>query len=142
MKNKTRKKLSLVLAAVLSALLLAGAEPPSLAAAGGAAAPDNVAICKNESQITLNGKKLTCYAKTDVISGYTAYVEAKLEENDGSGWSTAATWTDKGGLSATVDETHTAQKGCTYRLSVTHKAYNSAGKCVETIKSVTDEVTY
>ena len=95
--------------------------------------PQNIAITRCENKFTLQSStKVSCYGSTDVYDGYTAGVIVELQQNTGN-WGTIKTWSSDRAYCATVDEYYTITKGYSYRLKLTHKAYNSSGKLVESI---------
>lgn len=96
--------------------------------------PRNIAInnCLNSLSMDTPGV-LTCAGATTVKPGYTARVIVELQYFDDGDWTTDATWSDNGGMSASVEEDYTATKGNTYRLRLSHLAYNASGNLVEMI---------
>ena len=92
----------------------------------------------NDLSVSSSGV-LSIEASTSVYAPNTAGVKVELQRNG----STFKTWTDRGGISASVSETYSVASGSnTYRLRVTYTAYNSSGTAVETLVSYSDEVTY
>lgn len=104
--------------------------------------PMNIAITATDNSLTLGSYgKMTCFGSTDVQSGYKAGVIVELQQNNG-GWTTIATWEKKGGYSATVEEDRYVDKGYSYRLKLTHKAYTSADVQVESFPKYSNVVDY
>lgn len=102
--------------------------------------PSNIAITAMNNSLSLGSvDKLSCYGKTSVQSGYTAEVVVELQQKDG-GWNTIKTWSNSGSPFAIVDEDRYVSKGYSYRLKLTHKAYNSRGTQVESITKYSETV--
>lgn len=104
--------------------------------------PMNVAITLTSNNLELGSAgKLTCEGRTDVQSGYTAGVTMELQQYD-AGWRTIKTWSNSTLRSVALEETHYVSSGHSYRLKLTHTAYNSSGTLVETITKYSDVVYY
>lgn len=102
-------------------------------------APNNIAIDDVTNSLSLiSSRKLNCYGKTKVSSGYIANVVVELQQKNG-GWTTIKTWNASNTSSASVDEDYSVAGGYYYRLKLTHRAYNANG-VVETITKYSNEV--
>jgi len=64
---------------------------------------------------------------------YDFLLTLRLQEDDGSGWSTRETWTTEGNLSGGIEDYCTLYPDCSYRAKVTVEVYNSLGRVVETV---------
>ncbi len=133
--KKSTKKLT---ACLLTSILCAGGAfscPVTAKAAMGTEVitPQNIAVASARSSLTKNSStSVTCYGYTNVLSGYTAGVYVELQQDNG-GWSTIASWSSRGGSTASVTKSKTVASGYNYRVKVTHSAYNSSGALIETI---------
>lgn len=104
--------------------------------------PQNIAITLTRCNLTLGtGGRVSCYGSTQVQSGYKAGVIVELQQNTGT-WGTIKTWNEERQNTATVNEDYTVSKGYSYRLKLTHKAYDSSGKLVESIPKYSNIVNY
>ncbi len=144
-KNYVKRITSLIVATVgcasmsITALNTFAATPVSNASI---VAPANIIITSTENDFVLkSGGIFECYGETNVPVGYTAYVSVALQQK-GSSWSSIKTWSDKGGSNAFVDEKYAVAKGYSYRLKLTHKAYDSSGNLIETITKYSDVINY
>ncbi|MBQ7900947.1 MAG: hypothetical protein IJ365_03150 [Clostridia bacterium] len=98
----------------------------------------HIAQHQNNLSVSTSGV-LSCYGKTNVYYPYVAGVTVELQKNG----STIKTWSNnRDTISAVVDETYSAVSGNTYRLRLTHTAYDSDGNLLETVVTYSDEVTY
>lgn len=137
MKNKISKKL-ISTAAVLSMSLSAGAAYPVVCSAAmpdteGIVSPMASVITLTKNTLSLgSGGKLTIRGTTDTKPGYTAEVIVELQQK-GSKWTTIEDWTATGGDSAGVDVNYYVESGYSYRLKLTHVAYDSDGKIVQAL---------
>lgn len=121
-----------------------GALPVSAAlpSTGDIISPNYIVINATENDFVLKSLGyFECYGATDVPSGYTAYVKVELQQNDG-GWSTIKTWSDKDYISAFVDENYAVMSGYSYRLKLTHKAYDSNDNLIETVTKYSEVIYY
>lgn len=105
--------------------------------------PQNIAIVATDNSLTLGALgKLTSFGSTDVQYGYEAEVIVELQQYNG-GWGTIKTWSARRPLSSAVDEDWYVAKGYSYRLKLTHRAYNlGAISPVETILKYSNVVQY
>jgi len=105
--------------------------------------PRNIAIIATDNSLTLGTLgKLTCFGSTDVQYGYEAEVIVELQQYNG-GWGTIKTWSARRSSSSAVDEDWYVSKGYSYRLKLTHKAYNpGATSPIETIPKYSNVVQY
>ena len=71
---------------------------------------------------------------------YDFLLTLRLQEDDGSGWSTRETWTTEGNLSGGIEDYCTLYPDCSYRAKVTVEVYNSLGRVVETVSLYSDPV--
>lgn len=140
-KSKFKKVIAVVMAAVLC-LCVTGAACAKAPDSGSEIAPQNIAIAVTVNNLELGSfGKLTCYGKTTTQLGYIAEVVVELQQDNG-GWETIHTFTKKGsGTIASVDEDYYVGRG-TYRLKLTHKAYNSSGTLVESFNKYSKTVVY
>ncbi len=139
-KSKFKKVIAVVMAAVLC-LCVTGAACAKAPDSDSEIAPQNIAIAMTENNLILGSfGKLTCYGKTTTRPGYTVETIVELQQDNG-GWETIQTWSKKGGTIATVDEDYYVGRG-TYRLKLTHKAYNSSGTLVESFNKYSKTVVY
>ncbi len=141
-----RKSKIRIAAAMLSAICCLSAGAVSFASPASAAVIDDSASMQNEiitgSSRSLTGSSgnLTCRGSTRVQSGYSASVAVELQKYTTS-WGTIMTWTARGGEEASVNQPYSVARG-SYRLKVTHKAYNSSGNVAESFTKYSDMVTY
>lgn len=141
MKQKTKRITALALTALLcTAAGASGAAPAPEKDYTGVISPQNLVIAQYDSRLTIDSDgMLTCYGKTSVQSGYTAYVVVELKDASGK---TLATWTDEGKSFAEVDKKYRAVKGNSYTLTVTHRAYNTNGTIAESFSIKSKTVKY
>ena len=80
--------------------------------------------------------------KTITMTGYKAHVTVELQKYIKS-WTKFDSWstTSASGV-AQIEKNCYVDKGYSYRLKVTHKAYDSNGKTVETIVKYSNVVEY
>lgn len=139
-KSKFKKVIAVMMAAALC-LCATGAACAKVPDSGSEISPQNIAITLTANNLTLGSfGKLTCFSKTTTQPGYVAEVVVELQKDDG-GWGTIYTWSKKGGTIASVDEDYYVGKG-TYRLKLTHKAYNSSGTLIESFNKYSKTVVY
>ena len=144
MKKSTLKK---TLAVVSTAVICTTALPQAVLATP-KAVPENeivsplfIIIDKTSLELSIvSGKTLNCYSKTDVGAGYTAGVVMELQRMNGGTPTTVKSWTAKGYGSILKDENHTVSSG-TYRLKVTHQAYDGSGNLIESTVKYSSEIT-
>lgn len=104
--------------------------------------PMNIAIISTYNNLTLGTLgKLTCEGHTEVQPGYYAGVFVELQQYDG-GWDTIKSWTDSGSIAAIVDKDYYVDKGYSYRLKLTHSAYNTNWTLVESFVKYSKIVSY
>lgn len=137
MKNKILKKLISTTAVLSMSLSTAAAYPAVCSAAmpddGSIVTPMSSVIIATENSLTLqSGGKLKIHGTTDTTPGYTAEVIVELQQK-GSKWTTIEDWTATGGDSAGVDVNYYVESGYSYRLKLTHVAYDSDGKIVQAL---------
>ena len=143
MKKLNKKKVTIILATVMclgtATCTFSASEPPTQ---NETIAPTNLVILSTTTNLTLgqNGK-LTCFGRTIVNPDYVAGVIVELQQNTGT-WGTIKTWSAERQNTATVNEDYTVSKGYSYRLKLTHKAYDSSGKLVESIPKYSNIVNY
>lgn len=105
--------------------------------------PLNIAITAslNKFDISTAGEAY-CMGKTITASTYKAHTTVELQQYTKS-WTKFTSWstTSNAGL-ALLEKNCSVDKGYSYRLKVTHKAYDSNGKTVETIVTYSDVVKY
>ena len=140
-KSKFKKVIAITMAATTMCLCVSSAVGAKAPDSGSIISPQNIAVTTTDSQLTLGSYgELSCYGTTQVQSGYTAEVIVELQQFNG-GWGTIQTWSKKGGRSAMVNVNHYVIKG-SYRLKLTHNAYNSSGTLVESIPKYSNTVKY
>ena len=104
--------------------------------------PYNIAISFADADISINALgSAWCFGKTIVSPAYSAGTTVELQQNNG-GWHKFKSWSATGASTAVVDKSYYVDKGYSYRLKVTHKAYDSNGKTVETIVKYSNVVKY
>ncbi len=104
--------------------------------------PLNIAIARTYNNLTLGALgKLTCEGQTETQDGYNAGVFVELQQYDG-GWNTIKTWTDADYVYAAVEEDYYVEKGYSYRLKLTHSAYNTNWVLVESFVKYSKVVDY
>lgn len=140
-KSNGKKLLALFMAAILclsmSVITVSAKVPDS----GSTTTPKNIAITATDNSLRLGALgKLECYGRTSVQNGYTAETIVELQQSNS--WHTIQTWSRKGGTSSSIDQDYYVVSGYSYRLKITHKAYNSSGTCVETITKYSTAVDY
>lgn len=105
--------------------------------------PFNIAILTTANEFDINSVgKASCMGKTSTLSDYKAHVTVELQQYTKS-WIKFDSWntTSNSGL-ALLNKNCYVDKGYSYRLKVTHKAYDSNGKTVETIVKYSNVVKY
>ena len=109
---------------------------------GGIISPQNIAINTMNCLLSMpSAGKMQCYGLTRTIPGYKAEIIVTLQQLDGR-WKPLKTWTVKNTENAEINETYYVEAGYSYRLSVTHKAYNSSGKLVESFERYSNIIAY
>lgn len=104
--------------------------------------PLNIAITSTYNNLTLGTLgKLTCEGQTSVQRGYNAGVFVELQQYDG-GWNTIKSWTNASASFAIVEEDYYVEKGYSYRLKLTHSAYNTNWTLVESFVKYSKIVSY
>lgn len=104
--------------------------------------PSNIVISITDNELLLRaGGIFECFGATTVPMGYTAYVKVEVQQNDG-GWDTIKSWSNKGGTHAFIDQDYAVMSGYSYRLKITHKAYDSNDNLIETITKYSDIIYY
>ncbi len=97
----------------------------SAQAIGGTASPMYTGISSTTMGFDINSNgSLYCSGSTSAWSGYKAGVVVELQKNDG-GWTTIKTWSDYDDTFAAVDNNWFVEDGYSYRLKITHYAYDS-----------------
>lgn len=59
-------------------------------------------------------------------------ITATLQEKNGSSWSEVDSWSETTTIYGDIIESYPLESGVSYRVKVTVKVYNSAGKVIET----------
>ena len=104
--------------------------------------PQNIAIIKATNNITLGALgKLTCMGKTHVLYGYSAGITMELQEYKNKDWTTIKTWTGIDADCVELTTSYYVAKG-TYRLKLTHKAYDSNMKQIESFVNYSNTIIY
>ena len=135
---KKQIAIALALTACMGMTSAFAAEMATAEATGQAiVSPRYTAITNADCEFNLQNGVAYCKGYTYVQSGYKAGVVVELQKNNG-GWKTFKTWTANGGTYATVNETYSVSSGYSYRIKVTHKAYDSTGSLVEVVTTYGD----
>lgn len=74
--------------------------------------------------------KATCAGTVVLYSGYTATLTMKLQQYNGSYWTTIQTWSTSD--SKSLSKSYYVSSGYSYRVVTSAKVYNSSGTYVET----------
>ena len=114
-----------------------------------AALPDNdivspqyIGVGSFDYSFTLkSGGALKCEGTTLAKSGYYAGVFVELQKKINGSWTTIETWSNADEYIALVEETYYADYG-TYRLLLTHIAYNTNWQTVEYFYDYSNVITY
>jgi len=102
----------------------------------------NIAITKTYNNLQLGASgKLTCQGKTQVQSGYYAEVIVELQQYDDE-WHTIKTWDSTDSDYTAVKEYYYVPSGYSYRLKLTHRAYNGSWNMVESFVKYSDTIIY
>lgn len=105
-------------------------------------APQNITITKEYNNITLGALgKLTCQGETQVLDGYLACITMELQEYKNNEWTTIKTWSETDTDYVALNISYFTVKG-TYRLRLTHKAYDSNMKQVESFIKYSETIFY
>lgn len=144
-KSNAKKKIAILMATAMClsiANMTVSAKEPIITDDSSIISPLNIAITSTKNSLTLGSLgKLTCYGQTDVQYGYNAGVTVELQQYS-DGWNTIKTWSDSNSNSAVVDQEWYVNKGYSYRLKLTHKAYNSDWNTIESITKYSNQVVY
>lgn len=104
--------------------------------------PQNITITKEYNNITLGALgKITCQGETQVLDGYLAGIMMELQEYKNKVWTTIKTWSETDTDYVALNISCFAVKG-TYRLKLTHKAYDSNMKPVESFVKYSKTIFY
>lgn len=144
-----KTKINKTIAAVTAALLCMGvsvaptlAKKPDNGGESDIISPQNIAVSAIDNRLTVDDYgKSTCYGKTSVQYGYIAGITVELQQYNG-GWSTIQTWNNSGGTTSSIREDWYVEKGYSYRLKLTHKAYNSSWTQIESFNKYSNVVYY
>lgn len=99
---------------------------------GGSNSVQNIAIATMYNNLTKSSSTtLICEGSTTVRSGYYAEVVVELQQYKNSEWNTIKTWSDTDSDFASVYKTCSVSSGYSYRLRLTHTAYDSNWKYIE-----------
>ncbi len=143
--KKTKILIKLCAAVMAFSVCCAAAETLNCATCAEAAkignSVQNVIINYDYKNLTVNSSSLTCTGETRVPSGYNAKTTVELQQFDGA-WYTIKSWSALGGTVANIRETYSPAKGYSYRLKVTHSAYNSGWSLVESFTKTGSSVYY
>lgn len=102
--------------------------------------PCNIAIVLTSCDLTqASSAELLCYAKTHVQAGYYAGVIVELQQYNG-GWNTIKTWNSSDVGSAYVDKSYSVSRNYSYRLRITHLAYDLNWNLIESFVKYSDTV--
>ena len=83
-----------------------------------------------------------CRANCYVENADHIVLTAKLQQYDGSSWTTLKTWTATGTDIASISKNYAVYSGYVYCLRVTCAVYNASGTLVETATCYSNQVTY
>lgn len=83
-----------------------------------------------------------CRANCYVEGAASVELSAKLQQYNGSTWTTVKTWTATGTDIASISKNYAVYSGYTYRLRVTCAVFNAAGTLIETGTCYSNQVTY
>ena len=83
-----------------------------------------------------------CRANCDVRNADEVILTAKLQQYNGSSWTTLKTWTATGTDIASISKNYAVPSGYVYCLRVTCAVFNEAGTLVETATCYSNQVTY
>jgi len=101
----------------------------------------NIAITSTYNNLTLGALgKLTCEGQTEVQDGYSAGLIMELQKYDKE-WITIKTWTGTDTDCIMMYQNWYVEKG-TYRLQLTHKAYDSNIKQIESFVKYSKTIFY
>jgi hypothetical protein len=102
----------------------------------------NIAITQDYNNISLGVfGKLTCVGNTYVLDGYIAGITMELQEYKNQEWTTIKTWSGTDADYIGLSTSYFVVKG-TYRLKLTHIAYNSSMKQVESFVKYSKTIFY
>ncbi len=144
MKRTKLFKLFTVILAVYMAVSSAAVFPVSAAnLPGGVSSPTNVAIISQVIDFgTITGNLVYCFGSTETTPRYTAEVVIELQQKD-STWHTIETWkSTEDNCYAYISENYIVEKGYTYRLKMTNRAYNVNNQLVETLQAYSKVRSY
>lgn len=104
--------------------------------------PQNIAITVHSNDIILGTfGKLTCKGHTEVSYGYLAGITMELQEFKNKEWTTIKTWSETDADYVALNTSYFVVKG-TYRLKLTHKAYDSNMKQIESFIKYSKTIFY
>ena len=83
-----------------------------------------------------------CRANCYVRNADEVILTAKLQQYNGSSWTTLKTWTATGTDIASISKNYAVPSGYVYCLRVTCAVFNEAGTLVETATCYSNQVTY
>lgn len=81
---------------------------------------------------------IACGGDTSTPLNVNAYVSVELQYLVNGSWQRVAFWDEYGNMSATVEEYVRVRPGYTYRLLLTHQAYDTNGNLLETFNDQPD----
>ena len=133
--NLFKKATAISMALMLVIGVTASAKGPSTGESvnnvGSSDSVQNIAIVQMSNNLTKGSLgKLTCEGSTSVQSGYYAEVTMELQQYNG-GWSTIKTWSSSGSYFASLTKTYYVDTNYSYRLRLTHTAYDSNWNYIE-----------
>ena len=133
-----------ILCLILAMLLIMLSVTPALAAENESSVmPRYSYIAKMYSglqigKLGLSACQANCYAEgADSVA-----LTAKLQQYNGSTWTTVKTWTATGTDIATISKNYAVPSGYTYQLRVTCAVFNASGTLIETGTCYSNQVTY
>ena len=96
--------------------------------------------CWNSLSLENNGK-MVCCGKTEVDNGNIAGVKVELQQLNGN-WTTIKTWSNADYDYVRIQKNWYVNSGYSYRLKVTHSAYDSNMNFIESSISYSDVIYY
>lgn len=104
--------------------------------------PQNIATTVYSNDITLGTLgKLTCKGHSEVLNWYIAGITMELQEYKNNEWTTIKIWSETDTDYVELNTSYFVVKG-TYRLKLTHKAYDKNMKQVESFIKYSKTIFY
>ena len=134
-----------VLCLILSVVLLLTITTPVLAAENeNVVTPRYTHIAMIYSNLSINSATglTACQADGYAPTASSVKLTCKLQQYNGSSWTTVKTWTATGTDIATLSKNYAVYSGYTYRLSASFSVYNASGVLVESGICNSNQVVY